>query len=78
MRYENDRPIYLQVIEDISRRLVQGELTPGREASVGQGDWLCSIRSIRIQPAEFIRKWRVEGFVIQSGGWVHLLRRIQE
>ena len=29
MRYENDRPIYLQVIEDISRRLIQGELILG-------------------------------------------------
>ncbi len=38
MRYENDRPIYLQVIEDISRRLIQGELILRREASLCQGD----------------------------------------
>ena len=31
MRYENDRPIYLQVIEDISRRLIQGELALGEK-----------------------------------------------
>ena len=31
MRYENDRPIYLQVIEDISRRLIQGELILGEK-----------------------------------------------
>lgn len=77
MRYENDRPIYLQVIEDISRRLIQGELILG-EKLPSVRELAVQYQSIRIQPAEFIRKWRVEGFVIQSGGWVHLLRRIQE
>ena len=38
MRYENDRPIYLQVIEDISRRLIQGELALGGEAALCQRD----------------------------------------
>ena len=70
MRYENDRPIYLQVIEDISRRLIQGELALGEKLS--------SVRLIRIQPAEFIKRWRAEGFVIRSAAWAHLLRRIQE
>ena len=75
MRYENDRPIYLQVIEDISRRLIQGELVRSFPLSER---WLCSIRLIRIQPAEFIKRWRAEGFVIRSAAWAHLLRRIQE
>ena len=75
MRYENDRPIYLQVIEDISRRLIQGELILGEK--------LPSVRELAVQyqinpNTASRRKGRVEGFVIQSGGWVHLLRRIQE
>lgn len=41
MRYENDRPIYLQVIEDISRRLVQGELILGEK--------LPSVRDLAVQ-----------------------------
>ena len=41
MRYENDRPIYLQVIEDISRRLVQGELILGEN--------LPSVRDLAVQ-----------------------------
>ena len=41
MRYENDRPIYLQVIEDISRRLIQGELALGEK--------LPSVREMAVQ-----------------------------
>ena len=41
MRYENDRPIYLQVIEDISRRLIQGELILGEK--------LPSVRELAVQ-----------------------------
>lgn len=41
MKYENDRPIYLQVIEDISRKVIQGELT--------LGDKLPSVRELALQ-----------------------------
>ena len=41
MGYENDRPIYLQVIEDISRRLIQGELALGEK--------LPSVREMAVQ-----------------------------
>lgn len=41
MKYENDRPIYLQVIEDISRRLIQGELNLGEK--------LPSVRDLAVQ-----------------------------
>ena len=41
LRYENDRPIYLQVIEDISRRLIQGELALGEK--------LPSVRELAVQ-----------------------------
>ena len=77
MRYENDRPIYLQVIEDISRRLIQGELALGEK--------LPSVREMDVQyqiipntASRVIKRWRAEGFVIRSAAWAHLLRRIQE
>ena len=77
MRYENDRPIYLQVIEDISRRLIQGELILGEK--------LPSVRELAVQyqinpntASRVYKEMESRGLVIQSGGWVHLLRRIQE
>lgn len=41
MKYETDRPIYLQVIEDISRKLIQGELVLGEK--------LPSVRELAVQ-----------------------------
>ena len=71
MRYENDRPIYLQVIEDISRRLIQGELALGEK--------LPSVREMAVQyQINPNTARRAEGFVIRSAAWAHLLRRIQE
>ena len=77
MRYENDRPIYLQVIEDISRRLIQGELALGEK--------LPSVREMAVQyqinpntASRVYKEMESRGLVIRSAAWAHLLRRIQE
>ncbi|MDO4633175.1 MAG: GntR family transcriptional regulator [Eubacteriales bacterium] len=31
MNYQTDRPIYLQVIDDIRQKLIRGEITPGEK-----------------------------------------------
>ncbi len=41
MNYQTDRPIYLQVIDDIRERLLKGELKPG--------DKLPSVRELALQ-----------------------------
>ena len=73
MRYENDRPIYLQVIEDISRRLIQGELALGEK--------LPSVREMAVQyhinpnPASRLYKaMQRRGLITEDSGMIKTLQ----
>ena len=66
MRYENDRPIYLQVIEDISRRLIQGELILGEK--------LPSVRELAVKHQINPKKARGEYEEMESRGLCYTKR----
>ena len=75
MRYENDRPIYLQVIEDISRRLIQGELALGEK--------LPSVREMAVQyqinPNTASRVYKeMESQRWQRIVWIHFFRECRQ
>ena len=36
MNYNAEIPIYLQVIHDLKKKMIQGKILPGREASIQQ------------------------------------------
>ena len=71
MNYNAEMPIYLQVIHDLKKKMIQGKILPGEKLHPTES-WRSFIRSIRTLQQESTERWRLMDIVIQSGGLEHL------
>lgn len=71
MNYNAEIPIYLQVIHDLKKKMIQERYFPERSFHPTES-WRFFIRSIRTLQQGFTERWRHMDIVIQSGGLEHL------
>lgn len=71
MNYNAEMPIYLQVIHDLKKKMIQGKILPGEKLPSNR-ELVTLIRSIRTLQQESTERWRHMDIVIQSGGLEHL------
>ena len=71
MNYNAEMPIYLQVIHDLKKKMIQGKILPGEKLPSNR-ELAVLYRSIRTLQQESTERWRLMDIVIQSGGLEHL------
>ena len=66
MQYNTEIPIYLQVIEDLKKKMVQGEFSTRPQASL---NWSLQLytKSIKIQRRTYTAKWKRWDTVLRNG-----------
>ena len=71
MNYNAEMPIYLQVIHDLKKKMIQGKILPGEKLPSNRE--LAVLYKINQNTAARIyREMETQDIVIQSGGLEHL------
>ena len=68
MNYNAEMPIYLQVIHDLKKKMIQGKILPGEKLPSNR-ELAVLYRTLQQESTE---RWRLMDIVIQSGGLEHL------
>lgn len=71
MNYNAEIPIYLQVIHDLKKKMIQGKILPGEKLPSNR-ELAVLYKINQNTAAESTERWRHMDIVIQSGGLEHL------